>query len=85
VGGSFGLLAASGEAKGAIRYLPESTEVVLKAARIAQLRIDRVEAPAWGGLLMREARARDCSARRERNECSFHDLERLRAAVIRYD
>jgi hypothetical protein len=50
------LLAASGEAKGAIRYLPESTEVVLKAAQIAQLRIDRVDAPAWGALLMRQPR-----------------------------
>ena len=47
--------AAYREANGMIRYLPDSSSLVLKAAQIVQVRVDRVEAPAWVDQATRQA------------------------------
>lgn len=50
------LAAACGKAHGMIRHLPDSSSLVLKAAQIAQVRVDRVEAPDWDDQVTRQAR-----------------------------
>jgi len=50
------LVAACGKTHGMIRHLPDSTSLVLKAAQIVQVRVDRVEAPNWGDQVTRQAR-----------------------------
>jgi len=47
--------AACRETKGMIRYLPDSSSLVLKAAQIVQVRVDRVEAPDWNDQATRQA------------------------------
>jgi hypothetical protein len=43
------------EIQAMIRYLPESSAVVLKAAQIVQVRVDHVDAQDWGDQLVRPA------------------------------
>jgi len=50
------LAAACGKAHGMIRHLPDSSSLVLKAAQIVQVRVDRVEAPDWDDQVTRQAR-----------------------------
>jgi hypothetical protein len=49
------LAACCRETKGMIRYLPDSSSLVLKAAQIVQIRVDRVEAPDWNDQPTRRA------------------------------
>ena len=52
------LVATCGKTDGMIRYLPDSSSPVLKAAQIVQVRIDGVEAADWGDQATRQARLR---------------------------